>query len=81
MKKNCVTVISARFNESMEQWILDDMIQSTMLPYFAWQSDHNSDVQFERTFSNPDYYGRVTVVANFKNSVDHAFFITSFSDQ
>lgn len=82
MSTNCVTVISARFNDSMEDWILDDMIQNTMKPYFEWQSN-NSDcnIEFERIFDNGlEYHGVVDVVATFETPADQALFITSFWD-
>jgi len=82
MNKNSVIVISAKFNDSMEDWILDDMIQHTMKPYFEWQTDHSEcKVEFRRLFlDTPDYYGHVDIEAEFENEVDQALFITSFWD-
>ena len=80
MNKNSVIVISAMFNDSMEDWILDDMIQNAMKPYFEWQTNHSEcKVEFRQGFRDSlDYYGHVDIEAEFETDVDQALFITSF---
>ena len=32
-----VKILDARYNDSVEDWILEDMVQSTLRPFFKWQ--------------------------------------------
>tara|TARA_B100000900_G_scaffold402566_1_gene408562 strand:+ start:329 stop:604 length:276 start_codon:yes stop_codon:yes gene_type:complete len=75
-----VKIVHANYNDSVEDWILDDMIQQTMKPFFAWQEDTGTDVTFIKHWGVSGYYPIVEVVAEFKSEIDSALFITSFSD-
>ena len=42
-----IQVLNCRYNDSVEDWILYNMIQQTMKPYFEWQSQNPEvDVTF-----------------------------------
>ena len=76
-----VKVVHARFNDSVEDWILDNMIQDTMKPYFEWKDQTGTDVTFVKVWDGGnDYYPFVLVKAEFKNDVDSALFVTSFPE-
>ena len=83
MQKTVIKVLEAKYNDSMEDWILDDMIQSTLLEFFNWQEccGKGADVQFIQTWdTKSDYYPQVTIEAQFTNTTDAALFSTSFSN-
>ena len=74
-----IQVLNCRYNDSVEDWILDNMIQQTMKPYFEWQSQNPEvDVTFMKHWGVADYYPKVEVNAEFKDETDSAFFVTSF---
>jgi len=83
MKKE-VDVINARYNDSVEDWILEDMIQHSMKPFFEWQTDTGCRVTFIKIWeSGPQYlnfYPVVRIIAEFKKSADAGFFVTSFEN-
>jgi hypothetical protein len=81
MKKE-VDVINAKYNDSVEDWILEDMIQHSMKPFFKWQTDTGCCVNFIQIWeSGPEeYYPIVRVIAEFKKSADAGFFVTSFEN-
>tara|TARA_B100001105_G_C21967414_1_gene263415 strand:+ start:95 stop:400 length:306 start_codon:yes stop_codon:yes gene_type:complete len=75
-------IINARYNDSVEDWILEDMIQHSMKPFFKWQTDTGCRVNFMQIWENNkgDYYPIVRVTAEFKRSADAGFFLTSFEN-
>ncbi len=74
-----IQILKCKYNDSVEDWILDDMIQQTMKPYFDWHSENPEvEVTFIKHWGVADYYPTVEVIADFKSNTDSAFFITSF---
>ena len=70
--KTVIKVLEAKYNDSMEDWILDDMIQSTLLEFFNWQEccGKGADVQFIQTWdTKSDYYPKVIIEAQFSNKI------------
>ena len=75
-------IINARYNDSVEDWILEDMIQHSMKPFFKWRDDTGCRVNFMQSWESHkgDYYPIVKVTAEFKKSADAGFFLTSFEN-
>jgi hypothetical protein len=73
-------IINARYNDSVEDWILEDMIQHSMKPFFKWQDDTGCQVNFMQSWESHkgDYYPIVRVTAEFKRRADAGLFATSF---
>lgn len=73
-----IEVLNCSYNDSVEDWILDDMIHASLVPFFNWQAETGTDVTFMKHWGVADYYPRVEVTAEFKDETDSAFFLTSF---
>lgn len=79
--KTKVRIIDCRYNDSVEDWILDDMVQATLKPFFGWQSDNKEvDVNFVRTWDTEGYTPKIIIEAEFIQPTDAGLFELSFND-
>ena len=79
--KTKVRIIDCRNNDSVEDQILDDMVQATLKPFFGWQSDNKEvDVNFVRTWDNKGYTPKIIIEAEFIQPTDAGLFELSFND-
>ena len=79
--KTRVKILDARYNDSVEDWILDDMVQSTLRPFFKWQSSNKEvNVQFVRTWEVEGYSPKIIIEAEFNQPTDAGLFELSFND-
>ena len=75
-----IQILNCSYNDSVEDWILDDMIHSSLLPFFTWQEETGVEVIFMKHWGVATYYPKVEITAQFKSETDASFFLASFTN-
>ena len=81
--KHKICVVDGKASDSMEDWVLGDMIADTAQPFMEWSRQYPDDaVTFSKEISVSDYGGlRVQIFANIDDDAIAGHFVLEHGHQ